>query len=55
MYTYLLLFPVIFLMYCSGYIAYNQYTAPLLPSIYYEDTPYRPLLQDELLQEGTIT
>lgn len=50
MYTQLLVILLIFFSYCGGYIIYKKYTAPLLPSIYYEETPYRPLLQEELLK-----
>lgn len=50
MYTPLLLIPVFFLTYCSGYVLYKKYTAPMAPSIYYEETPYRPLLEEELLK-----
>jgi hypothetical protein len=54
MYTQLLVILLTFFIYCSGYIIYKKYTAPLLPSIYYEETPYRPLLQEELLKTGEI-
>ena len=50
MYLQLLFILLTFLIYCSGYIIYKKYTTPLLPSIYYEETPYRPLLQEELLK-----
>jgi hypothetical protein len=52
MYTPLLLIAVFLVVYCNGYVLYKKYTAPVAPVIYYDDIPYRPLLEEELLKGG---